>query len=216
MIRILVVDDHDLVRTGITRMLEDSNDIEVVGQAESGEEAIKQVQTLKPDIVLMDIRMPGIGGLEATQRIRKRFEDTKVIAVTACDDDIYPNRFIEAGATGYITKGAGFAEMLTAIKQVYAGKPYLSAEIAQQMAMRSFQPSTQNSPFDELSQRELQICIMIANGQMANDIADALCLSPKTINTYRYRAFEKLNVKTDVEMTLLALRHHLVNHSTDS
>ncbi|MFT0212072.1 response regulator [Pseudomonas sp. F1_0610] len=216
MIRVLVVDDHDLVRTGITRMLEDNQDIQVVGQAQSGEEAIKQVQALNPDIVLMDIRMPGMGGLEATQRIRKRFENTRVIAVTACDDDIYPTRFIEAGATGYITKGTGFAEMLQAIKQVHLGKPYLSAEIAQQMAMRSFQPAAQGSPFDELSQRELQICIMIANGDTANDIADVLCLSPKTINTYRYRAFEKLNVKTDVEMTLLAIRHHLVNHSTGS
>jgi len=111
LIRVLVVDDHDLVRTGITRMLSDIDGLQVVGQAESGEEALAKARELKPDVVLMDVKMPGIGGLEATRKMMRSYPDIKVVAVTVCEEDPFPTRLLQAGAAGYMTKGAGLAEM---------------------------------------------------------------------------------------------------------
>lgn len=116
MIRVLVVDDHDLVRTGITRMLSDIDGLQVVGQAESGEEALAKARELKPDVVLMDVKMPGIGGLEATRKMMRSYPDIKVVAVTVCEEDPFPTRLLQAGAAGYMTKGAGLAEMVQAIR----------------------------------------------------------------------------------------------------
>jgi len=212
LIRVLVVDDHDLVRTGIARMLDDIEGLQVVGQACSGEEAIAKARELKPDIVLMDIRMPGIGGLEATRRLLRSYPETKVIAVTACEDDPFPTRLMQAGASGYMTKGAGLDEMVQAIRCVFSGRSYISQPVAQQMALKSVQPQHNNSPFDLLSEREIQIALMIANCQRVQSISDNLCLSPKTVNTYRYRIFEKLSIDSDVELALLAVRHGMVDN----
>ena len=120
MIRVLVVDDHDLVRTGISRMLADIDGLQVVGQAESGEAAIKKSRELKPDVVLMDVKMPGIGGLEATRKLLRSHPDIKVIAVTICEEDPFPTRLLQAGAAGYLTKGAALEEMIQAIRMVFA------------------------------------------------------------------------------------------------
>lgn len=136
MIRVLVVDDHELVRSGITRMLADNPDIEVIGQASSGEDAIDFVRQQRPDIVLMDIRMPGIGGLEATRRILRIDDSIRVIVVTACADDPYPTRVMQSGATAYITKGADIKEMVRAIRMAHTGQRYISPEIAQKMALK--------------------------------------------------------------------------------
>ncbi|WP_375738279.1 UvrY/SirA/GacA family response regulator transcription factor [Pseudomonas boanensis] len=211
MIRVLVVDDHDLVRTGITRMLADVDGLQVVGQAESGEEAIKKARELKPDVVLMDVKMPGIGGLEATRKLLRSHTDLKVVAVTACEEDPFPTRLLQAGAAGYLTKGAGLDEMIQAIRQVFAGQRFISPQIAQQLALKSFQPQAGSSPFDLLSEREIQIALMIANCQKVQSISDKLCLSPKTVNTYRYRIFDKLSISSDVELALLAVRHGMVD-----
>ncbi|BBH45419.1 UvrY/SirA/GacA family response regulator transcription factor [Pseudomonas sp. KU43P] len=211
MIRVLVVDDHDLVRTGITRMLADIDGLQVVGEADSGESALKQARELKPDVVLMDVKMPGIGGLEATRKLLRSHPDTKVVAVTVCEEDPFPTRLMQAGAAGYLTKGAGLDEMVQAIRLAFAGQRYISPQIAQQMALKSFQP--QGSPFDALSEREIQIALMIVGCQKVQIISDKLCLSPKTVNTYRYRIFEKLSVTSDVELTLLAVRHGMVDAS---
>mgnify|MGYP003418639581 FL=1 len=213
MIRVLVVDDHDLVRTGITRMLADINGLQVVGQADSGEEALKKARELKPDVVLMDVRMPGIGGLEATRKLLRSHQDMKVLAVTACEDDPFPTWLLQAGAAGYLTKGAALEEMVQAIRMVFAGQRYISPQIAQQLALKSFQPQTNGSPFDLLSEREVQIALMIAGCQKVQSISDKLCLSPKTVNTYRYRIFEKLSITSDVELALLAVRHGMVDAS---
>lgn len=213
MIRVLVVDDHDLVRTGITRMLADIEGLQVVGQAESGEEALKQARELKPDVVLMDVKMPGIGGLEATRKLLRSHEDIKVLAVTACEDDPFPTWLLQAGAAGYLTKGAALEEMVQAIRLVFAGQRYISPQIAQQLALKSFQPQTNGSPFDLLSEREVQIALMIAGCQKVQSISDKLCLSPKTVNTYRYRIFDKLSIASDVELALLAVRHGMVDAS---
>ena len=211
MIRVLVVDDHDLVRTGITRMLADVDGLQVVGQADSGEEALKKARELKPDVVLMDVKMPGIGGLEATRKLLRSHSDLKVVAVTACEEDPFPTRLLQAGAAGYLTKGAGLEEMIQVIRQVFAGQRFISPQIAQQLALKSFQPQANGSPFDLLSEREIQIALMIANCQKVQSISDKLCLSPKTVNTYRYRIFDKLSISSDVELALLAVRHGLVD-----
>ncbi|AIN59149.1 MULTISPECIES: response regulator transcription factor GacA [Gammaproteobacteria] len=211
MIRVLVVDDHDLVRTGITRMLADIDGLQVVGEADSGESALKLARELKPDVVLMDVKMPGIGGLEATRKLLRSHPDTKVVAVTVCEEDPFPTRLLQAGAAGYLTKGAGLDEMVQAIRLAFAGQRYISPQIAQQLALKSFQP--QGSPFDALSEREIQIALMIVGCQKVQIISDKLCLSPKTVNTYRYRIFEKLSVTSDVELTLLAVRHGMVDAS---
>jgi two-component system invasion response regulator UvrY len=211
LIRVLVVDDHDLVRTGITRMLADIDGLQVVGEADSGESALKLARELKPDVVLMDVKMPGIGGLEATRKMLRSHPDIKVVAVTVCEEDPFPTRLMQAGAAGYLTKGAGLDEMVQAIRLAFAGQRYISPQIAQQMALKSFQP--QGSPFDALSEREIQIALMIVGCQKVQIISDKLCLSPKTVNTYRYRIFEKLSVTSDVELTLLAVRHGMVDAS---
>lgn len=211
MIRVLVVDDHDLVRTGITRMLGDISGLQVVGQADSGEEALKKARELKPDVVLMDVKMPGIGGLEATRKLLRSHQDMKVLAVTACEEDPFPTWLLQAGAAGYLTKGAALEEMVQAIRMVFAGQRYISPQIAQQLALKSFQPQTNGSPFDLLSEREVQIALMIAGCQKVQSISDKLCLSPKTVNTYRYRIFEKLSITSDVELALLAVRHGMVD-----
>ncbi|MFJ2319524.1 UvrY/SirA/GacA family response regulator transcription factor [Pseudomonas sp. NPDC087817] len=212
MIRVLVVDDHDLVRTGITRMLADIDGLQVVGQAESGEESLIKARELKPDVVLMDVKMPGIGGLEATRKLLRSHPDIKVVAVTVCEEDPFSTRLLQAGAAGYLTKGAGLPEMVQAIRLVFAGQRYISPQIAQQLAIKSFQPSN-DSPFDALSEREIQIALMIVGCQKVQIISDKLCLSPKTVNTYRYRIFEKLSISSDVELTLLAVRHGMVDAS---
>ncbi|MFP5440329.1 MAG: UvrY/SirA/GacA family response regulator transcription factor [Gammaproteobacteria bacterium] len=209
-IKVLVVDDHDLVRIGISRMLGDVEGIKVVGQAASGEEAVRLVRELSPDVVLMDVQMPGIGGLEATRKIQRIDEGIRVIAVTVCDEEPFPSRLLKAGAAGYLTKGADLQEMVRAIRVVSVGQKYISAEIAQQMALKPFKDE-QASPFDQLSERELQISIMVVNCQKVQEISDKLCLSPKTVNSYRYRIFEKLGIDSDVELTLLAVRHGLVD-----
>jgi two-component system invasion response regulator UvrY len=211
LIRVLVVDDHDLVRTGIIRMLGDISELKVVGEADSGEAALLKARELQPDVVLMDIRMPGIGGLEATRKLLRSFPDMKVLAVTSCEEDPFPTRLLQAGAAGYLTKGAALEEMVQAIRMVHAGQRYLSPQIAQQLALKSFQPNSQASPFELLSEREIQIALMIANCHKVQNISDKLCLSPKTVNTYRYRIFEKLAITSDVELALLAVRHGMVD-----
>jgi DNA-binding NarL/FixJ family response regulator len=210
-IKVLVVDDHDLVRAGIIRMLADVEGIQVIGQADSGESGLKLVRELKPDVVLMDVKMPGIGGLEATRKLLRSHPEVKVIAVTACEEDPFPTRLLQAGASGYLTKGADIQEMITAIRHAFSGQRYISAQIAQQLALKSFQPQNNGTPFDLLSEREIQIALMIANCHKVQVISDKLCLSPKTVNTYRYRIYEKLSITSDVELALLAVRHGMVD-----
>ncbi len=210
--KILVVDDHDLVRMGIVRMLADIEGYQVVGDAKSGEEAVTKARTLLPDVVLMDVKMPGMGGLEATKKLLVVNPTLKIIAVTACDDDLYPTRLMQAGAVGYVTKGAEFSEITSAIDKVMRGDLYMSNSIAQQLALKNFSGNNnQESPFEKLSQRELQTAMLIANGQKVNDIANTFCVSPKTVNSYRYRIFEKLDINSDVELTLLAVKHNLLD-----
>jgi two-component system, NarL family, invasion response regulator UvrY len=211
--KILVADDHDLVRMGIIRMLSDVEGFTVVGEAKTGEEAVSKARLLPIDIILMDVRMPGFGGLEATRKILAHNPHIKIIAVSSLNDDVFPERLMKAGASGYVTKDAKFDEIVDAIKRVMRGQLYMAAELAQQLALRNFAGGSQ-SPFEQLSERELQTAIMIANGHKVQAIADSFCVSPKTINSYRYRIFEKLNIHSDVELTLLAVKHRILEVST--
>lgn len=212
MIRVVVVDDHEIVRSGISRLLSDAKGIEVLAQLASGEEAYQFVREHNPapDVILMDVRMPGIGGIEATRKIVRHNPDIRVVALTAVDDAQYPQWLLKAGARGYITKGNDPEDMINAILKVHSGQRYISPDLAQKLALRPFDEH-QHSPFDELSERELQIATMIVGCQKVSDISERLFLSPKTVNTYRYRLFEKLGIESDVELTLLAVRHGLVD-----
>jgi DNA-binding NarL/FixJ family response regulator len=210
LIRVLVVDDHELVRSGIVRLLADANNINVIGEACCGEDAIKIARDLDPDVVLMDINMPGIGGLEATRKLVRSSPDIKVIAVTACDDGPFAARLMQAGAAGFMGKGAEVDEMVRAILKVHSGQRYISPDIAQRMALKPFQEGNE-SPFDLLSEREMQTTLMIVGCHKVQEISDKLCVSPKTVNSYRYRIFDKLGIDGDVELTILAMKHGILD-----
>lgn len=214
MIKVLIVDDHALVRMGIRRLLEDMPDVQVVADAESGEQALILVKAHTPDVVLLDMKMPGIDGWEVTRRLKKTNPHVKVIAVTAMMSEPLPTRVLQLGAMGYLTKESDAEEIATAIRKVARGEKYLSAEIAQKMAINSLQEA-KDSPFDILSEREMQVMLMITSGMEVQDIADRLFLSTKTINGYRYRIFDKLGIKNDVELTYLALKHKIIERPTD-
>lgn len=190
-------------------MLDAEEGLSVVGEAADGEEAINLARKHHPDIVLMDIRMPGIGGLEATRKIARGMPDIKVVVLTAFLEETFAQRLLDAGASGFISKGTELGDMVVAIRAIFAGQRYISPEIAQRLVLAKM--DAQENPFDNLSQRELQVAIMIINCQKVSDISDRLFLSPKTVNTYRYHIFEKLGVNSDVELTHLGLRYGLVD-----
>ncbi len=211
MIRVMIVDDHALVRMGIRRLLEDVDDIEVVAEVESGEAALKAAKSTPLDVVLLDMKMPGIDGLEVTRRMRRSHTDIKIIAVTAFAKEPFPSRILQAGALGYLTKECGVNEMTEAIRRVFSGERYLSAEIAQVLALHSLSDNKDNdTPFETLSERELQVTLMISRGMSVQEIADHLCISAKTVNGYRYRLFAKLEIKNDVELVYMAMKYRLI------
>jgi two-component system invasion response regulator UvrY len=212
MINVMLVDDHDLVRKGIRRLLDDASGIKVVAEAHDGEQAIRQVRQKKPDVILMDVSMPGIGGLEATRKITRSTPDIKIIAVTIHDDDPFPARLLEAGAVGYITKGCDVEEIVSAIQSVHLGNQYITPSVAHKLAL-SFVNNGNKSVIEELTQRETQVMLLIVKGESNKEISAKLCLSPKTTSTYRYRLFEKLGVENDVELTRFAIRHGLIKEN---
>jgi DNA-binding NarL/FixJ family response regulator len=213
MIRVLLADDHDLVRTGMRRLLEDLGDIEVIAEATTGEEAIQHVRQQPPDVVLMDINMPGIGGMEATRKILQYEPNVRVIVVTMNEDDMFAKKLLKAGAAGYLTKGCKIDEIHHAIREAVAGRRYITPQIAQQLALAD-SSGREASPFDDLSEREMQVMMMIMDGHKISVISDTLCLSPKTVSTYRHRLYSKLEINSDVELARLALKHGIVQGGT--
>ena len=208
-IAVLLVDDHKLVRTGLKFILQDTPDIIVVGEASTGEEALERARVLKPDVVIMDVSMPGIGGLEATRKLAMGLPDARVIVLSVHTAEPYPMRLLEAGASGYLTKDCAPDEIVSAIRRVRAGERYITAEIARQLALNAVSRDSA-SPFDQLSAREMQVTIMVTGGHSLQAISEKLHLSPKTVSTYRSRLFQKLGVSNDVELTRLALRYGVI------
>jgi len=205
MIKVLLVDDHELVRTGIEALLNLQEDISVLGVSNCGETALEMLAEITPDVVLMDVNMPGIGGVEACRRVLQKYPDIKVIALSVLKDGPIPQQLLKLGALGFISKGSPVAEMVTAIRTVHSGKRYLCSEVANNLAFQGL-PGANDSPFEKLSQRESEVTNLILQGKSIKEMSDMLVLSDKTINTYRYRLYEKLKVKNDVELTRLAVK----------
>lgn len=209
-ISVLLVDDHELVRSGIQYLLDADPDIDVVAAASSGEEAIQLAEQLKPNVILMDLNMPGIGGSEAIKRILRKTPSAKIIALSVYDDGPIPHQALKLGARGYINKGCPVDEMIKAIVAVFQGKNYLSSDVATNLIFSA--QETEKNAFSQLSSRELQIAIKIVDGHKISDIATALSISPKTVNTHRYRVHEKLGISNDIELVKLAVEHGLLGN----
>lgn len=211
MIKVMIVDDHSLVRMGIRRLLEDVETIDVVAEADSGEEALKKAKLLELDVVLLDMKMSGIDGLEVTKRMTRFHPNIKIIMLTAAVSESFPSRMLQAGAYGYLTKECGALEMIEAIDKVNKGERYLSKNVAQIVALNRISNNQENqSPFELLSERELQVTLMISRGMTVAEISEDLHLGSKTVNGYRYRIFSKLDIKNDVELVYLAIKHRLI------
>ncbi len=208
-VNVLLVDDHAVVRMGFRMLLESASDIKVVGEAESGEQAVKLYMEHHPDVVVMDITMPGIGGLEAIERIMAKENHARILVLSAHEDSVHPKRVLNAGAMGYLTKRSAAEELIKAIRTVAGGKRYLEASVAQQMAIQ--QLSGEQNPVDVLSDREFEVFMALAKGKTTNDIAETLCLSPRTVGTHLYNIKQKLNANNSAEIALIAMRSGLID-----
>ncbi len=207
MIKVLLVDDHELVRSGIEALLNAVEDIDVVAVCDCGETALQVIGTEPPDVVLMDVNMPGMGGFEACRRILQSFPSVKIIGLSVHNGGPIPQQLLKLGVEGFVSKASPVNEMVSAIRTVMSGKRYLCQDVASNLVFESIH-SEDNSPFFQLSQREAEVAQMILAGKGIQDIAGALALSDKTVNTYRYRLYAKLKIKNDVELTRLALKHN--------
>lgn len=208
-ISVMLVDDHAVVRMGFKMLLETDADIKVVAEAESGEQAIQRFVEFKPNVVVMDITMPGIGGLEAIERILAKDSAAKILVLSAHEDSVHPKRVLNAGAMGYLTKRSAAEEMIKAIRIVANGKKYLEASVAQQMAIQ--QLSGDQNPVDVLSPREFEVFMALAKGKTTNEIAETLFLSPRTVGTHLYNIKQKLNANNSAEIALIAMRSGLLD-----
>ena len=210
-IRVYLIDDHALVRTGMKMILAGELDIEVVGDAESGELALPQIRKLKPDVVLCDLHLPGLSGLEITERITHSDLTAKVIIVSVLEDGPLPKRLIEAGACGYLGKAGDANELLRAVRDVARGKRYLGSNVAQNMALSNVAGNSNASPFDELSPRELEVAMLLVQGLRQEDIAQRLSLSAKTINTHKTRLFQKVGIQDNIALARLCTQYGLLD-----
>jgi DNA-binding NarL/FixJ family response regulator len=213
-IRVLIVDDHTLVRDGIKALLALAADIEVVGEASNGKEALEQIKQLSPNVVLMDLAMPVMGGLEATRRIRKEFPETKILALTQYDDSDYVIPVIEAGARGFVTKMAAFSELSTAIQAIYQGDSFLSPSAASAIVEECQQKITTEGgkdPYEQLTDREREVLKLVVEGHTAREIADVLVVSPKTVEWYKTSLMNKLNIHNKTDLIKFAIRKSLIS-----
>jgi DNA-binding NarL/FixJ family response regulator len=210
-IRVFLIDDHALVRTGIKMILSGETDIEVVGEAENGETGLPQIRRLQPDVVLCDLHLPGLSGLEITERIVKGDHGTRVIVVSVSEDGPMPRRLLEAGASGYVGKGGDAKELVRAIHDVALGRRYLSSHIAQNLALSNLEGS--DSPFDGLSPRELEVALLLMQGRRQEEIARRLSLSAKTVNTHKARLFQKTGVHDNIALVRLAAQYGVMDPS---
>ncbi len=208
-IGVMLVDDHAVVRMGFRLLLEGSRDITVLGEAESGEEAVRRFAQLKPDVIVLDISMPGIGGLEAIERILAKEPAIRILVLSAHEDAMHARRVLKAGAAGYLTKRSAAEELIHAIGLVHQGKTYLEPGIAQQMAMQ--QLSGERNPVDTLSEKEFKVFLALAKGKSVQDIAEVMSLSPRTVGTHLYNIKQKLGASNSAELAIIAMRAGLID-----
>jgi len=212
-IRVLVVDDHTIVRDGISALLAVVGDIEVVGEATNGSEALKMVTELAPDVVLMDMAMPIMGGLEATRRIRKKFPRTRVLILTQYDDKEYVFPVIESGASGFLSKTAASSELALGIRSVYRGDSYLSPSVAK-LLVENYQHGAaeraSHDPYEQLTDRERDVLKLVAEGYTTQEIADMLVISPKTVEGHRTNLMAKLDIHSRIDLVKYALRKGII------
>lgn len=206
-IEVFMVDDHALVRAGLRMILSQQADIAVVGEAESGEDALPQIRRLKPQVVLCDLHLPGISGFEVTERLVKGDYGCRVVVVSVLEDGPMPRRLIEVGASGYVGKGGDAEELVRAVREVARGGRYLANSVARHLALSSVDNA--DSPFDGLSPREIEIAMLLGQGIRQQDIAQRLSLSPKTVSTHKTRLFAKLRVHDSIALNRLLTRYGL-------
>jgi two-component system invasion response regulator UvrY len=209
MIQVLLVDDHAVVRTGFRLLLQSQPDINVMAEAQSGEAACQLYAELNPDVVVMDLGMPGMGGLEALRRIRARNSAARVLALSAHDDPMHARRALREGALGFLSKRSAPETLIEAIGTVAAGRRYIDPNLAQKLALAEIEGATR-SPIEQLSEREFEVFMRLAGGATVQKIADDLKLSASTIGTHLYNIKQKLGVVNQSELTLLAIRHGLI------
>jgi len=208
-IRVLLIDDHALVRTGMRLLLADAGDIEVVGEATTGEEGLALARRLRPDVALCDLHLPGISGLEVTARIARGGWGTRVLVVSVLEEGPMPKRLLEAGADGYVGKGCDAAELVRAVRTVASGRRYLAGTIAQALALSGVAGA--GTPFDALSAREMEVAMLLLRGMRQEDIARRLSLSAKTINTHKSRLFAKLGIRDSIALARTLRQHGLLD-----
>lgn len=212
-IRVLLVDDHGVVRMGLRMLLEDEDDFEICGEASSGKEAIDQASALKPDVILMDIGLPDMSGIEATRKIKEANPDTAVVALTIHEDEEYFFKMLEAGANGYVPKKAASEELLTAIRAAYAGEVYLYPSLAKLLVkdyLGQQAASKEVQPVSDLTAREQEVLALLAEGANNNEIAEYLTISPKTVARHRENIMTKLNMHSRTELVKYAIRKGII------
>ena len=207
-ITVMLVDDHAVVRFGFRMLLESTDDIKVVAEAESAEAAYQQIPTAKPDVIVMDISLGGTMGVEATRRIVARDKAAKVLGLSSHEDPSYVRYMLKAGALGYLSKRSAPDELMHAIRQVAEGRMYIEASLSQRMALEEF--NGEKSPIEVLSEREFGVFIQLAKGLSVNQIAELLTISPRTVGTHLYNVKQKLGAANQAELTLIAVRHGLI------
>ena len=212
-IRVLVVDDHAILRDGISALLALAADIQVIGEAENGREAIDRARQLAPDVVLMDIAMPAMDGLEATRRIHKEFPQMKVLTLTQYDDREHLLSLLEAGAEGFISKTAASSELASAIRSVYQGDSFLSPSVAK-LLLKHYRQGARagrgQDPYDQLTDREREVLKLLAEGHTSQEIADTLVISPKTVDGHRTNLMAKLDIHNRTDLVKYALRKGII------
>jgi two-component system invasion response regulator UvrY len=207
-IRVMLADDHAVVRMGFRLLLEGSPDIKVVAEAQSGEEALKRYFEVKPDVLVLDISMPGIGGLETLSRLLAKEADARVLMLSAHEDTMHPKRALKAGALGYLSKRSAAEELIQAIRQVYQRKTFIEPAIAHQMAVQ--QLSGNRNPVEVLSDKEFKVFLALARGESVAEIAEVLHLSPRTVGTHLYNIKQKLGASNQADIAIIAIRNGLV------
>jgi two-component system, NarL family, invasion response regulator UvrY len=209
MIRVMLVDDHAVVRTGFRLLLQTHTEVSVVAEAESGEVACQRYLELTPDVVVLDLAMPGMGGLEALRRIRAHHPQARVLALSAHDDPMHARRALREGALGFLSKRSAPEALIEAVTTVGAGRRYIDVALAQKLALADLDGGIK-SPIERLSEREFEVFVRLARGETVQRIADDLRLSASTVGTHLYNIKQKLEVVNQSELTLLAIRHGLI------